>query len=1240
MNRLAFTVKSILLGLTLLSLAVPVLRAEDASQVRSSDAKPNIILVMADDQGWGDVGYNGHPFVKTPEIDAMANDGFVFDRFYAAAPVCSPTRASVMTGRNPIRCKVTNHGRYMRPQEQTIAESLKAAGYVTGIFGKVHLGSGQPDSPCNPTGMGFDEWCIGLNYFDNDPYLSRNGKVEHREGKGSVLAMDDAIEFVSKHGVSNEGVSKKDASDQPFFMTVWFPSPHDPHQEVPDGPPLYTGKEHAGYYREITLLDQQLGRLRKHLRHLGIQDNTILWYCSDNGGLNRETSGGRERKGSVYEGGLRVPGIIEWPAADLHGRTGVPVWTCDIYPTLLSMAGVDSPLDVDGTQNLDGIDVSNIIAGKSSSRDQPMGFWHQFQPGQATHSDRILKAIMEKQQAGAPLPHNEHRMRKDVDEFPQFVQTKTTGHAAWNDWPWKLHRINGKKFELYNLVDDPMEQNDLSGDPVQHDRLVRMQTALVGWMRSVVRSINGVDYQDASKPVIVPTPVSLKFDPSTESCVIDESSRILVRPTEKQASLLPSHGKVLASELEILTGLRVPVVVGADKAEPNDIVLSCLSGDNEDQGNDADSERYTLAVGSDGILISADSFVGVTHGTSSLLQLIDADTLAVPSVSIEDHPAAPYRALMVDVARTPHSIGVIKDAVRLCRLYKVRYLQLHLTDDQHFTFPFSPVTDNLQRNHCYTLGELKNLVTYADARGVTIIPELDLPGHSSRLRASGYLSPGENDADVASPENYEKIGKIIDAMIDVFESSPYFHIGGDESGAGRKLVPFLAEVNKRVRARGRRLLVWEGFHGAPTDLIPATGDDRVIVMAWESSYNAPWDLLNNGYQIINASWKPTYLTGGYGGLIHAGSTGGKRFPLEDIYRWNKDTFMHWEPGRPVFEDRGPSDPNRDDGEWNAGWIGKDDQILGGQMLYWEQYECSVLHFLSPRLPILAERLWNPSAGLSFAEFQERIATVHERVLPVLQPIEILPVADDPSHPVVGLYQPYAGDEIKVTLRNRTKVNGVIRYSTGGWSGQLNSPNFQPVPKPDQIYDGPLTARGPFSVRAELVRDDSVPVDGHSWQFYNNWPNRVEVTEFDIGRRSLRKVPDLAALPESKRLRQYQMPYVRGLMQNVAVRGQMTRADLVAPASGTHTLELRTQSGHATLYFDQNQNGRFEDDEILVKDSPNDESGQKAEVTLTQGERYQIRIDHSTGMPRPVLSLSITVLGGKRTEISQFLQLPR
>lgn len=449
--------------------------------VEQNPDRPNIILVMADDQGWGDVGYNGHPFVQTPALDAMAKDGFVFDRLYAGAPVCSPTRASVMTGRSPIRTKVTDHGRYMRPHEQTIGETLKAAGYVTGIFGKVHLGSGQPDSPCNPGGMGFDEWVIGLNFFDNDPYLSRNGKVEHRKGKGSVILMDDAIAFLKKHSDGK----------RPIFTVVWFPSPHNPHREVPDGPLLYEGKKNAEYYREITLLDQQVGRLRGELKRLGIADNTILWYCSDNGGLVHETSGGRAKKGSIYEGGLRVPGIIEWPARKLQGRSAVPVSTCDMYPTLMAMAGV--PLDA--PHPLDGIDVSDIIAGTAGKRSKPLGFWHLLQSGQSTKSNLILEAIMAKQHAGTPLPHDLPRMRKDVDEFPQFPEDTATGHAAWNDWPWKLHRINGNKFELYNLVDDPMETTDLSRNPKHTQQLERMKKALDTWMRSVIRSLNGKDYE-------------------------------------------------------------------------------------------------------------------------------------------------------------------------------------------------------------------------------------------------------------------------------------------------------------------------------------------------------------------------------------------------------------------------------------------------------------------------------------------------------------------------------------------------------------------------------------------------------------------------------------------------------------------------------------------------------------------------------------------------------------------------
>ena len=210
------------LALCLISVLTTALHAE----------RPNVILVMADDQGWGDTGYNGHPVVKTPNLDATAKDGLVFNRFYAAAPVCSPTRGSVLTGRHPIRIKITNHGRYMRPQEATIAEALRDAGYVTGMFGKWHVGSAQKDSPVNPGNSGFDEWVIGLNFFDNDPFLSRNGMVEQIKGSGSEITIDETIAFLRKH----KGDGK------PMFAIAWFPSPHDPHLEKPSGPDPYEGR--------------------------------------------------------------------------------------------------------------------------------------------------------------------------------------------------------------------------------------------------------------------------------------------------------------------------------------------------------------------------------------------------------------------------------------------------------------------------------------------------------------------------------------------------------------------------------------------------------------------------------------------------------------------------------------------------------------------------------------------------------------------------------------------------------------------------------------------------------------------------------------------------------------------------------------------------------------------------------------------------------------------------------------
>ena len=441
--------------------------------------RPNIILCMADDQGWGEMGYYGHPALKTPVFDEMAGGGLRFDRFYSGAPVCSPTRASVMTGRHPNRSGVFLWNYAIRPEEVTIAQLLKKAGYRTGHFGKWHLGPVKADSPVNPGKCGFDEYLSHDNFFEIDPPLSRNGAdPEIHKGESSEIIVAEAMKFITKVRGENK----------PFFVVVWFGSPHGPYRATEKDAAMYTGvdgRDRRNRYAEITAMDRAMGQLRAGLRHSGLARNTLLWYCSDNGipGPMRPTANLRGAKGNLYEGGIRVPAIIEWPAVVTRPRiSAMPCVTSDILPTVLDLLGLELP-----DRPVDGISLRPLIEGQMTTRPRPVGFWkypHKTQQkNQPWMAPDRLKGTTPTAKRDSIQFLNFHHPKPLTENFP--------GEAAWMDNRYKLV-TNGKKTELFDIIADPLEKTNLAKD--KSGTTARMKAQLEAWQASVERSLAGQDY--------------------------------------------------------------------------------------------------------------------------------------------------------------------------------------------------------------------------------------------------------------------------------------------------------------------------------------------------------------------------------------------------------------------------------------------------------------------------------------------------------------------------------------------------------------------------------------------------------------------------------------------------------------------------------------------------------------------------------------------------------------------------
>ncbi len=464
-------------GLGALSLALS--RSAAAGQPQTT--RPNIILCMADDQGWGETGYNGHPYLKTPVLDEMAANGLRFDRFYAAAPVCSPTRASCMTGRHPNRMGTFAPNWAIRPEEITIAHLLKQAGYRTGHFGKWHLGAVKAASPVNPRACGFDEYLSHDNFFELDPPLSRNGAdPEIIKGESSEIVAAAAVEFIRK----------VKAERKPFLAAVWFGSPHGPYRGLEKDVALYgdgPDEDARHRYAEITAMDRAIGQLRSALREMNLAENTLFWYCSDNGipGAQYPNGGLKGTKGTIYDGGLRVPGIIEWPEVIRTPRTAsLAAVTSDILPTVLDLLGLPLP-----DRPIDGVSLKPLLlGGVMTERPHPIGFWKYPTAGEKKNDpwmdpERIRGTTPTTKQANIQFTNFKHPVPR-TNNFG--------GQAAWRDNRYKIVE-SGKTMELYDMIADPLEKNDLA--EAKPELVAKMTAELRDWQRSVERSLSGADYR-------------------------------------------------------------------------------------------------------------------------------------------------------------------------------------------------------------------------------------------------------------------------------------------------------------------------------------------------------------------------------------------------------------------------------------------------------------------------------------------------------------------------------------------------------------------------------------------------------------------------------------------------------------------------------------------------------------------------------------------------------------------------
>ena len=472
----------------------------------SAEAKqPNVVILVADDLGSKDIGCYGGP-VKTPVLDELAAKGVRFTDFHAGAAICSPSRATLITGRQHLRTGIYGvlqdqwHDMHLLEREVTIPEVLQQAEYGTAHFGKWHIGmtSGKRKKP-SPTEHGFDYWfglSNGASPSHKDPvnFLRNGERVGPLKGYSCQLIVDDAIRWLDE----------KKNPDQPFFLNLWFNEPHHKLAAPEEIVSLYGDlkDEAAIYSATVDNTDRAIGRLVAKLKAMGELDNTLIIYSSDHGSYRTDRNGGlKGNKGSNFQGGLRSPGIFFWPDGFRGGRIeDTASGSVDLLPTICGLTGIDKPAGV----HLDGADLSPLLTEKGTfKRDQPllwlapssghlatlregdytlMGYRGYQLPFDRVRYNDIVRRMAELSGIDPSGPNLGQRVSNTTFSSPEFNRLnfeRVRLQTFQEVWIPAIKAGGFSRFALYDLSSDPLQQNDISKQqPEVTERLKKKLLAL------------------------------------------------------------------------------------------------------------------------------------------------------------------------------------------------------------------------------------------------------------------------------------------------------------------------------------------------------------------------------------------------------------------------------------------------------------------------------------------------------------------------------------------------------------------------------------------------------------------------------------------------------------------------------------------------------------------------------------------------------------------------------------------